>query len=135
MPPGVVNMVFGTGPKAGAAIVQHPDVPLISFTGSTPVGELITKLSAPFHKKLSLEVGTVGVALEETHPGEVGGGCLLWNSKLPCRIVFWTSMTSSFHLHVIVEVDNHSLFQLGGKNAAVVFEDTDLEKCLPIIVR
>eukprot|EP01104_Vermistella_antarctica_P001182 TRINITY_DN1123_c2_g1_i2.p1 TRINITY_DN1123_c2_g1~~TRINITY_DN1123_c2_g1_i2.p1 ORF type:complete len:415 (-),score=80.59 TRINITY_DN1123_c2_g1_i2:405-1649(-) len=57
LPDGVVNMVFGTGPGAGAALVQHPNVPLISFTGGTQTGEVITKLAAPLCKKLSLELG------------------------------------------------------------------------------
>ena len=41
LPPGVCNIVFGTGPKAGEALVTHPDVPIISFTGSTATGERI----------------------------------------------------------------------------------------------
>lgn len=49
-------MVFGVGPRAGEALVCHPDVSLISFTGSTAVGERIQRLSAPFCRKLSLEV-------------------------------------------------------------------------------
>lgn len=57
MPPGVVNVVFGTGPKAGNAIVSHPDIPLVSFTGSTATAQLITERSAPYFKKLSLELG------------------------------------------------------------------------------
>ncbi|CAH1247981.1 ALDH8A1 [Branchiostoma lanceolatum] len=57
LPQGVVNVVFGYGPKAGEAIVKHPDVPLVSFTGSTPVGQRITEQSAPHCKKLSLELG------------------------------------------------------------------------------
>ncbi|XP_016085430.1 2-aminomuconic semialdehyde dehydrogenase [Sinocyclocheilus grahami] len=56
-PPGVVNIVFGTGPRAGDALVSHPDVPLISFTGSTATARLITERSAPYCKKLSLELG------------------------------------------------------------------------------
>ena len=56
LPPGVVNLVFGTGPKAGAPIVRHPDIPVISFTGSTATGQAITEMTAPFYKKLSLEV-------------------------------------------------------------------------------
>ncbi|CDR18071.1 unnamed protein product, partial [Oncorhynchus mykiss] len=56
-PPGVVNMVFGTGPRAGDALVGHPDVPLVSFTGSTATAQRITERSAPFCKKLSLELG------------------------------------------------------------------------------
>ncbi|KAK6297891.1 hypothetical protein J4Q44_G00324740 [Coregonus suidteri] len=56
-PPGVVNVVFGTGPRAGDALVGHPDVPLVSFTGSTATAQRITERSAPFCKKLSLELG------------------------------------------------------------------------------
>ncbi|KAK2856315.1 hypothetical protein Q5P01_005050 [Channa striata] len=57
VPPGVVNIVFGSGPKAGDALVGHPDVPIISFTGSTATAQRITERSAPFCKKLSLELG------------------------------------------------------------------------------
>ena len=57
LPPGVVNIVFGVGPKCGAALVEHPDVRALSFTGSTATGQIITEKSAPFCKKLSLEVG------------------------------------------------------------------------------
>ena len=49
-------MVFGVGPRAGEALVKHPDVPIISFTGSTMVGKKIQEVSAPFVKRLSLEV-------------------------------------------------------------------------------
>ncbi|XP_056674809.1 2-aminomuconic semialdehyde dehydrogenase isoform X2 [Monodelphis domestica] len=57
VPPGVVNIVFGTGPKVGEALVSHPEVPLISFTGSTLTAERIMMKSAPHCKKLSLELG------------------------------------------------------------------------------
>ncbi|RKP22820.1 aldehyde dehydrogenase domain-containing protein, partial [Syncephalis pseudoplumigaleata] len=57
IPAGVVNMVFGTGPKAGNALVTHPRVPLISFTGSTATGQHIIRESAQYFKKLSLELG------------------------------------------------------------------------------
>ncbi|XP_077669192.1 2-aminomuconic semialdehyde dehydrogenase isoform X2 [Eretmochelys imbricata] len=79
IPPGVVNTVFGTGPKAGEAIVSHPDVPLISFTGSTLTAQHIRERSAPHCKKLSLE--------------------------------------------------------LGGKNPAIIFEDAQLDQCIPTTVR
>ncbi|XP_074846621.1 2-aminomuconic semialdehyde dehydrogenase isoform X2 [Carettochelys insculpta] len=79
IPPGVVNIVFGTGPKAGEAIVSHPDVPLISFTGSTLTAQRIRERSAPHCKKLSLE--------------------------------------------------------LGGKNPAIIFEDANLDECIPTTVR
>ncbi|KAF5920063.1 2-aminomuconic semialdehyde dehydrogenase isoform X2 [Diceros bicornis minor] len=79
VPPGVVNIVFGTGPRVGEALVSHPEVPLISFTGSQPTAERIMQLSAPHCKKLSLE--------------------------------------------------------LGGKNPAIIFEDANLEECVPTTVR
>ena len=56
LPDGVVNMVFGTGKNAGAAIVEHPKINLLSFTGSTAVGKYIQEKSAQHIKKLSLEV-------------------------------------------------------------------------------
>jgi aminomuconate-semialdehyde/2-hydroxymuconate-6-semialdehyde dehydrogenase len=57
LPPGVLNIVHGTGPKVGAAIVAHKDVKAISFTGGTKTGEEIARVAAPMFKKLSLELG------------------------------------------------------------------------------
>jgi aldehyde dehydrogenase (NAD+) len=56
LPPGVVNIVNGHG-DTGAAIVEHPDVDKIAFTGSTEVGRIIRKATAGSGKKLSLELG------------------------------------------------------------------------------
>ena len=57
MPKGVLNIVHGLGPKAGAAIIEHDDIPMISFTGGTATGEWIAYTAAPKFKKLSLELG------------------------------------------------------------------------------
>jgi aminomuconate-semialdehyde/2-hydroxymuconate-6-semialdehyde dehydrogenase len=57
LPPGVLNIVHGLGPKVGAAIVAHKDVKAISFTGGTKTGEEIARTAAPMFKKLSLELG------------------------------------------------------------------------------
>ncbi|XP_021378179.1 aldehyde dehydrogenase family 8 member A1-like [Mizuhopecten yessoensis] len=57
VPPGVINLVFGVGPKAGEALVVHPDVPLVSFTGGTVTAKRLRMSAAPFCKKLSLELG------------------------------------------------------------------------------
>ena len=56
LPPGVVNIVTGQG-ETGAAIVEHPDVDKVAFTGSTEVGRIIRKATAGSGKKLSLELG------------------------------------------------------------------------------
>jgi acyl-CoA reductase-like NAD-dependent aldehyde dehydrogenase len=57
LPPGVVNLVSGDGPGAGAPLAQHKEVPVISFTGSTAVGRIITQDCAPDFKHVSLEMG------------------------------------------------------------------------------
>ncbi len=57
LPPGVLNIVHGTGGKAGVAIVRHPKVTTISFTGGTATGAAIAAAAAPMFKKLSLELG------------------------------------------------------------------------------
>ncbi|WP_257350959.1 aldehyde dehydrogenase family protein [Pseudalkalibacillus decolorationis] len=56
-PPGVVNIVPGYGATAGNAIVEHPDVDKISFTGSTAIGKQIMKKAADTMKRLTLELG------------------------------------------------------------------------------
>jgi aminomuconate-semialdehyde/2-hydroxymuconate-6-semialdehyde dehydrogenase len=57
LPPGVLNIVHGTGAKAGQSLVEHPDVQAISFTGGTQTGARIAQTAAPKFKKLSLELG------------------------------------------------------------------------------
>ena len=56
-PPGVLNILQGTGPGVGQPLVEHPDVKAISFTGSTKTGAAIAAAAAPKFKKLSLEMG------------------------------------------------------------------------------
>ena len=56
-PPGVINIVHGTGPDAGAALCEHEDVAAISFTGGTVTGAKVAAAAAPMFKKLSLELG------------------------------------------------------------------------------
>lgn len=57
LPPGVLNIVHGYGHIAGQAIVEHPEIKAISFTGGTKTGEHIARTAAPMFKKLSLELG------------------------------------------------------------------------------
>ena len=57
LPAGVLNIIHGTGPRVGSAIVSHPDIPVISFTGGTKTGAEISRIAAPMFKKLSLELG------------------------------------------------------------------------------
>ncbi|HEX3895239.1 MAG TPA: aldehyde dehydrogenase [Rudaea sp.] len=57
LPVGVLNIVHGTGPRAGSALVEHPGINAISFTGSTRTGAAIATTAAKTFKKVSLEMG------------------------------------------------------------------------------
>ena len=57
LPKGVLNIVHGLGTTTGQAIVEHPNIKAISFTGGTKTGAHIAKVAAPMFKKLSLELG------------------------------------------------------------------------------
>jgi alpha-ketoglutaric semialdehyde dehydrogenase len=57
LPPGVVNVVHGFGEEAGEALVRHPDVPVITFTGSRDTGIAVTKAAADELKHVHLELG------------------------------------------------------------------------------
>jgi acyl-CoA reductase-like NAD-dependent aldehyde dehydrogenase len=81
LPPGVLNVVFGYGPDAGAPMLNHPDVNLVSFTGSTEVGRIVSQACAPTFKKCHLEMGGKNIIivmddanLELAIEGAVWGG-------------------------------------------------------------
>ena len=57
LPAGVLNIIHGLGGKAGQAIIEHPEITAISFTGGTVTGKKIAATAAPMFKKLSLELG------------------------------------------------------------------------------
>ncbi len=57
VPPGVVNIVHGGGREVGISLVEHPDVDLVSFTGSTEVGKKISEIASKTLKRVSLELG------------------------------------------------------------------------------
>ncbi len=57
LPPGVLNIVHGRGATAGAALVKHPKVRTLSFTGGTATGAELARIAAPMFKKIALELG------------------------------------------------------------------------------
>jgi len=63
IPPGIVNVVLGSGSRAGNALVAHPMVKKVSFTGSTEIGRVISKACAPEFKHCSLEMGGKNVEI------------------------------------------------------------------------
>ncbi len=75
-PPGVVNIVTGNGETTGAALVAHPGVDKIAFTGSTEVGKLINKAATDSLKRVSLELGGKSpvIVLADMDPEQAAGG-------------------------------------------------------------
>jgi aldehyde dehydrogenase (NAD+) len=63
LPPGVVNLVSGDGPGAGAPLAKNKNVPVVSFTGSTSTGRIIAEICAPDFKHCSLEMGGKNIIL------------------------------------------------------------------------
>ena len=57
LPPGVLSVITGPGGAVGEALITHPDVKVVSFTGSTEAGRRVSELAAPGLKKVSLELG------------------------------------------------------------------------------
>ena len=73
LPAGVFNMVTGTGPVVGAAIAEHPDVDLVSFTGSTRAGKQVAAAAAGTVKRVALELGgkSANIILDDANLEEV----------------------------------------------------------------
>lgn len=81
VPPGVVNLVFGLGSKAGNSLVSHPKVPLISFTGGTKTGEMIAKVTFNNFKKVLVNSKYLYVT-RLVHPF-ARSSLLNWEAKTP----------------------------------------------------
>ena len=87
-PPGVFNLVNGDGAGVGTQISGHPDIDMVSFTGSTRAGKLITKNSADTIKRVCLELGGKGgnIVFADSHPNAVREGIInvMSNSGQSC---------------------------------------------------
>ena len=101
-PPGVFNLVGGTGPVVGEAMAVHPDVDMVSFTGSTRAGTRVAALAAATVKRVALELGgkSANVILDDADldrcvPPGVTMGCYL-NSGQTCTAL--TRMLVPRHL-------------------------------------
>ena len=83
VPDGLINVVVGQGPVAGAALLRHPDVAMLSFTGSTAVGRTVLQAAATTAKRVHLELGGKApfvvfddAALEAAIHGAVAGSLI-----------------------------------------------------------
>jgi aldehyde dehydrogenase (NAD+) len=95
LPAGVLNVVSGRGPVAGGALVEHPEVDMISFTGSTAIGRQIGASASGALKRVALELGgkSANVILPGADLGKavkVGVGNVMMNSGQTCSA--WTRM-------------------------------------------
>ena len=95
LPPGVVNLVTGYGQTVGEAIAAHPDIDMVSFTGSTRAGKRVAELGAQTVKKIALELGgkSANVILPDADLAKavkVGVGNCYLNSGQTCTA--WTRM-------------------------------------------
>ncbi|PRY28262.1 aldehyde dehydrogenase family protein [Pseudosporangium ferrugineum] len=95
LPDGVLNLVTGTGPAVGAALAGHPDVDMVSFTGSTATGRAIAHAAADRVARVALELGgkSANVILEDADlvkAVKVGVGTAFLNSGQTCTA--WTRM-------------------------------------------
>lgn len=114
-PDGVFNLVHGLGPDVGQAIVEHPDIRGISFTGGTATGKIVAATAAPMFKKLSLELGgkNATVVLDDAPLDEIMDGLVrasFTNSGQVClcgsRILVDASVYESFKRKFIEAVSN-----------------------------
>ncbi|MEO6712677.1 MAG: aldehyde dehydrogenase family protein, partial [Mycobacteriales bacterium] len=95
LPPGVFNLVTGLGPVVGAALAAHPEVDMVSFTGSTGAGKVVAALAAAGVKRVALELGgkSANVLLDDAdfdRAVKVGVGNAFLNSGQTCTA--WTRM-------------------------------------------
>ncbi|HEX5403589.1 MAG TPA: aldehyde dehydrogenase family protein [Pseudonocardiaceae bacterium] len=95
LPPGVVNMVHGTGPVVGEAMAAHPDIDMMSFTGSTRAGRRVSAVASETIKRVALELGgkSANVLLDDADFGravKVGMANAYINGGQTCTA--WTRM-------------------------------------------
>lgn len=119
VPAGVFNLVSGTGPVVGEVLASHPDVDMVSFTGSTQAGSRVAELAAPTVKRVAQELGgkSANVVLDDadfTKAVRSGVNNCFFNSGQTCSA--WTRMlvpTSRYEEAVEIAKGTAERFTLG----------------------
>ena len=115
LPPGVINVVHGYGPEVGQAILEHPSIGAISFTGGTATGRHVAATAAPMFKKLSLELGgkNATIVLDDADMDEAVNGAVragFTNGGQVClcgsRILVHQSIADEFTQRLVEAVDS-----------------------------
>ncbi len=105
LPPGVLNVITGTGGSIGDALVGHPKVAMISVTGDTDTGKHIAKVAADRVKRLHLELGGKApvIVFDDADPNEVAEAIKLWgywnsgqDCTAACRIITGPKIYDNF---------------------------------------
>jgi acyl-CoA reductase-like NAD-dependent aldehyde dehydrogenase len=120
LPKGVFNLVNGTGPIVGEAIASHPDIDMVSFTGSTRAGRRVTELAAGTIKRVALELGgkSANIILDDADLEKaVKGG--VNNSYFNC------GQTCSAHTRMLVPKEKHDEVCAIAKETAESFTQGD----------
>lgn len=116
LPAGVFNLVTGLGPVVGEALASHPDVDMVSFTGSTRAGKRVSELAASTVKRVALELGgkSANIILDDADfVKAVRGGV--------SNCYFNSGQTCSAHTRMLVPKERHDEAVLIAKEAAESF--------------
>ena len=142
-PPGVFNLVNGDGPGVGTDLSGHPDVDMISFTGSTRAGKLITKNAADTIKRVCLELGGKGgnIVFADSYPDAVRDGIrnVMSNSGQSCDAPTRMLVEKSIYKRAVDEAADEAnkikvdLASKGGEHIGPVISKTQFDKIQSLI--
>ncbi len=142
-PAGVFNLVNGDGAKTGDALTSHPDVNMISFTGSTRAGALISQNAAKDFKRVSLELGGKGanIIFKDADPGAIERGALrcFRNSGQSCNAPTRMLVEKSMYNEAIERLKKYTeSFEVGdpkkkGEHIGPVISETQYNKIQTLI--
>ena len=142
-PPGVFNLVNGDGPGVGTELSGHPDIDMISFTGSTRAGKLITKNAGDTIKRVCLELGGKGgnIIFEDSHLDAVREGVrnVMSNSGQSCDAPTRMLVQKSIYERAIKEAADEAskikvdVSEKTGDHIGPVVSKTQYDKILDLI--
>ena len=142
-PPGVFNLVNGDGNGVGTQMSSHPDVDMISFTGSTRAGKLITKNAADTIKRVCLELGGKGgnIVFADSYPDAVRDGIrnVMSNSGQSCDAPTRMLVEKSIYKRAVDEAADEAnkikvdLASKGGEHIGPVISKTQFDKIQSLI--
>ena len=142
-PAGVFNLINGDGAKTGDALTSHPDVNMISFTGSTRAGALISQNAAKDFKRVSLELGGKGanIIFKDADPGAIERGALrcFRNSGQSCNAPTRMLVEKSMYNEAIERLKKYTeSFEVGdpkkeGEHIGPVISETQYNKIQTLI--